>query len=1070
MKIVKFSISRPVTITMFMVAAVVFGYVAFDRLPINLLPDISYPTLTIRTEYAGTAPAEVENLISEPVEEAVGIISGVIRTSSISRPGMSDVVLEFDWDTDMDFASLEVREKLDMLTLPVGAESPLLLRFDPSLDPIMRIGLAGEESLIALRLFAEERIKQELEPLDGVASVQVSGGLEEEIQINVNEGRLAALGIPVTQVTQRMAQENVNLTGGTLKDGDAEFLVRTLNEFKTVDEMQDIVVGMREQAPILLKDVADIRKGHKDRKIITHLNGQESVEIAVYKEADKNTVTVAQTVKDKLADIMEEFRQYNVPLNMTVVNDQSLFIKNSVDEVLNTAIWGGILAILVLYLFLRSIKSTVIIGFTIPISIVVTFFFMYSSNVSLNIMSLGGLALGVGMLVDNAIVVLESIDRYRKRDLSQAEASDQGTTEVGKAVIASTLTTVCVFLPIIFVEGIAGQLFNDQALTVTFSLMASLMVALTLIPMLSSRKFQVESAKESTSSELSSNSDSRVKGFINILFVKWPASFFNRLRNVLMTAGKVINRLLGPIYKNFDAALGWLTETYPKVIHHVLQHRLKLLSITLLLFILSLLSFGIIGTELIPEMSQGEFFVDILLPIGTPLEETEEVLASMALLAQDVPGISSIYTVAGTAAQMGFSATEMRENMGQLHVQLAVRDDREEELRIMDELRAKFASIPSLEYKISRPTLFSFRTPVEVEIRGYNLEELERLSLTLVQEMRNIPGLRDVKASTEGGNPEVQIVFNRQRLAHAGLDVASIGGIIRNKVLGEVSTELNRQDRKIDIRVRAREEDRNNIEDLKRLVVNTTGSVPIPLSSVADVKLERGPSEIRRVDQERVALVTANLKGRDLGSVSQDIQNIINTVQLPPDFRVRIGGQQREMVTSFDSMILAIALAIFLVYLVMASQFESLVQPFIIMFTIPFALVGVALTLLVTGTPISVVVLIGLIMLAGIVVNNAIVLIDYINQLRSSGLTKRDAIKRAGQIRLRPILMTTITTVLGLLPMALGFGEGAELRTPMAVTVIGGLLIGTLLTLIVIPTVYDVVVREKRMAVSEVSE
>jgi HAE1 family hydrophobic/amphiphilic exporter-1 len=410
---------------------------------------------------------------------------------------------------------------------------------------------------------------------------------------------------------------------------------------------------------------------------------------------------------------------------------------------------------------------------------------------------------------------------------------------------------------------------------------------------------------------------------------------------------------------------------------------------------------------------------------------------------------------------MGFSATELRENLGQLHIQLEKRDDRQAEQQIMDNLRERFVSIPALEYKISRPTLFSFRTPIEVEVRGYNLDELERLSLSLAQEMHKIEGLRDIKASTEGGNPEVQIVFNRRRLAHVGLDVAGIGNIIRNKVMGEVSTELNRQDRKVDIRVRVREEDRNNVEDLRRLVVNSTGSVPIPLSAVADVELDRGPSEIRRIDQERVALITANLKGRDLGSVSQDIQSIIDGIQLPPDFRIRIGGQQREMVTSFDSMKLAIALAIFLVYLVMASQFESLVQPFIIMFTIPFALIGVILTLLVTGTPISVVVLIGLIMLAGIVVNNAIVLLDYINQLRKRGLAKREAIKQAGQVRLRPILMTTITTVLGLLPMALGFGEGAELRTPMAITVIGGLLIGTILTLVVIPTVYDVVVREK---------
>jgi HAE1 family hydrophobic/amphiphilic exporter-1 len=1061
MKIVKFSINRPVTITMFMVAAVVFGYVAFDRLPINLLPDISYPTLTIRTEYLGTAPGEVENLISKPIEEAVGIISGVIRTSSISRPGMSDVILEFDWNTDMDFASLEVREKLDMLTLPVGAELPILLRFDPSLDPIMRIGLAGEESLIALRLFAEERIKQELEPLDGVASVQVTGGLEEEIQINVNEGRLATLGIPITQVTQRMAQENVNLTGGMLKDGDTEFLVRTLNEFKTVDEMGDIVIGMRDQAPILLGDVAEILKGHKERSIITHLNGEESVEIAVYKEADKNTVTVAKTVKERLETVMQEFKEYNVPLHMSIVNDQSLFIQNSVDEVLQTAIWGGILAILVLYLFLRNMKSTIIIGFTIPISVVVTFFFMYLSNVSLNIMSLGGLALGVGMLVDNSIVVLESIDRYRKQSMSQSEAADKGTTEVGQAVIASTLTTVCVFVPIIFVEGIAGQLFNDQALAVTFSLLASLMVALTLIPMLSAREYQPADLSADTDfSEKSAKKISTFKKFYRKLFIHTPAFILKIVHSVFSTSGRLLNRVLGPIYRIFDISLQKLTDYYPKFLDNVLQHRMKFLGITLLLFILSVASYQFIGTELIPEMSQGEFFVDILLPIGTPLEETEVVVSKLASLAQNVSGISSVYTVSGTAAQMGFSATELRENLGQLHIQLINGTTPEMEQQVMDHLREQFAIFPGLEYKISRPTLFSFRTPVEVEIRGYNLEELERLSLTLAQEMRNIPGLRDVKASTEGGSPEVQIVFNRRRVAQVGLDIASIGNIIRNKVMGEVSTELNRQDRKVDIRVRAREEDRNNIDDLRRLVVNPSGTVPIPLATVADVSLERGPSEIRRIDQERVALVTANLKDRDLGSVSQDIQVILNSMQLPPDFRVRISGQQREMVTSFDSMKLAIALAIFLVYLVMASQFESLVQPFIIMFTIPFAIIGVILTLLVTGTPISVIVLIGLIMLAGIVVNNAIVLVDYINQLRKRGISKRDAIKQAGQVRLRPILMTTLTTVLGLLPMALGLGEGSELRTPMAVTVIGGLLIGTLLTLVVIPTVYDVVVRE----------
>ena len=1059
MKIVSFSIHRPVTVTMFMVAAVVFGTVAFDRLPINLLPDISYPTLTIRTEYPGAAPGEVENLISKPIEEAVGVVSGVVRTSSISRPELSDVIIEFEWGTNMDFASLDVREKLDMINLPRDAEVPVLLRFDPSLDPIMRIALAGEEDLISLRLLAEERIKQELESLDGVASVQVSGGLEEEIQILVDEGRLAQIGIPISQVVQRLAQENINLTGGTLKDGEAEFLVRTLNEFRSVDEINDIVVGMRGMAPVLLKDVAEVRKGHKERKVITHLNGRESVEIAIYKEADKNTVAVAEAVKARLNEIMSEFKRFDVPIEMTIVNDQSVFIQNSVDEVRNAAVYGGILAILILYLFLRSFKSTLIIALAIPISVVVTFFFMYATSVSLNIMSLGGLALGVGMLVDNAIVVLEAIDRYYKKKLPTAEAAMKGASEVGKAVIASTLTTICVFVPIIFVEGIAGQLFNDQALTVTFSLAASLLVALTLIPMLAARQWP-EHTLARADGALADGGGSVMRG-LRIVFVEIPARLLVTLANGFAAAGRILGRPIRWLLGQFDRRLAAIIEAYPGFLERVLARRGRFLLGTLTLFVASLLAMRFIGNELIPEMSQGEFFVDVQLPIGTPLEETDRVMMRMAELVRPVPGVASVYTVAGTSSQMGFSATEQRENLGQLHVRLQPGMVGDAELAVMDELRQRFADIPGIEYKFSRPTLFSFRTPIEVEVRGYNLQELQRISLELAQRMRDIPGLRDVKASTEGGNPEVQIVFNRKRVAQLGLDIQTIGTIIRNKVQGEVATEFNRMDRKIDIRVRNREDYRRNVDDLRRLTINPNGAVPIPLASVAEVTLERGPSEIRRVDQERVALVTANLKGRDLGSVTRDIQAVIDELILPPDFRVTIGGQQREMATSFDSMVLAIALAIFLVYLVMASQFESLVQPFIIMFTIPFALIGVVLTLLITGTPISVVVLIGVIMLAGIVVNNAIVLLDYINQLRREGLPKREAIKQAGQVRLRPILMTTLTTVLGLLPMAIGLGEGAEVRTPMAITVIGGLLVGTLLTLVVIPTVYDLVVREK---------
>ena len=483
MKIIGFSIGRPVTIIMLMTAMLLFGFIAFSRLPINLLPDITYPTLTVRTEYVGAAPNEIENLISEPIEEAVGVVTGVVRVSSISRPERSDVILEFEWGTNMDFASLNVREKIDLLNLPQAAEKPILLRFDPSLDPILRIALSGNESLTALRIMAEEEIKRELEALEGVAAVKISGGLEEEIHVELDESRLASLGIPITQVATRLEQENVNLAGGTIKDGETEYLVRILNEFQAVDEIGDIIVGQVNTVPILLSDVASVTKSHKERKLSAQIDGRESIEIAIYKEAGTNTIQVGRVVKDRLNSVQETVAGLTSGVNLEVVFDQSIFIEQSVDEVLKTALYGGILAILVLYLFLRS-SSSLIIGVSIPISVVTTFFFLYAFDVSLNIMSLGGLALGVGMLVDNSIVVLEGIDRHRRRggDQPVAERVRLGASEVGQAVVAATLTTVCVFVPIVFVEGIAGQLFRDLALAVTFSLIVATLVAVTLIP------------------------------------------------------------------------------------------------------------------------------------------------------------------------------------------------------------------------------------------------------------------------------------------------------------------------------------------------------------------------------------------------------------------------------------------------------------------------------------------------------------------------------------------------------------------------------------------------------------
>ncbi|MFQ5740350.1 MAG: efflux RND transporter permease subunit [Acidobacteriota bacterium] len=1012
MKIVDFSIRRPVTVTMFFVAIAVFGVVSFDKLSLDLLPKISYPTLTIRTGYEGAAPAEIENLISKPVENAVSVVNNVVRVSSVSKPEVSDVIVEFSWKTDMDFAALGVREKLDLLRLPVAADKPILLRYDPSTDPIMRVSVAGSPNLASLRYLSEEFVKPDLESIAGVAAVQVSGGFEEEIYVELDEAMLATLGISIQEVTARLAQENINLTGGILREGQSKYLVRTLNEFQTVEELNDIIIAQKNTIPIRIKDIGSVYSGHKERDIITRINGQESVEIAVFKAADANTVAVANLVRQRLDQLEAQYKGKRDPLQFEVVLDQSGFIKQSIDEVLNTAIYGGILAVVVLLLFLRSLWSTIIIGLSIPISIVATFFLMYTTHISLNIMSLSGLALGIGMLVDNSIVVLESIFRYRSRELSAREAANRGASEVGGAVMASTLTTICVFVPIVFVEGVAGQLFSDQALTVTFSLVASLIVSIMLIPMLSSL------GQGRPEAEATRPKHHQESGFL-------------------------------------------LTRPYMGLLNLALKRRAFSIGLALLLLVSTSFLFSNLGSELIPEISQGEFFVDLALPSGASIEHTSDRLRELEGTVKGQPGVASYFTIVGSGNQTGVSASEERENIGQILVKLKKGYLHQKESAVIEHLRQAFRQIPGMEYKFSRPNLFSFKTPVEVILQGYNLKALKAFGDRLKSRLERIPGLRDLKSSTEGGNPEVQIRFDRLKLAKYGFTVNQVAGLIRNKVQGDIPTEFNQRDRRIDVRVRLQEEDRSSIGDLSNLVINPNGANPIVLASVANVLPEEGPSEIRRIGPERVAVITANIVGRDLQSIVADIQQLLYSFPLPADFSAYVGGQSEERAVAFESMQFAILLSIFLVYLVMASQFESLIQPLIIMFAIPFAVIGVALALYLTHQVVNVVVLIGLIILAGIVVNNAIVLLDLTNQLRRQGKTKYEAIREASSVRLRPILMTTSTTVLGLLPMALSWGEGAELRVPLAVTVIGGLVTSTLLTLVLIPVVYTLVVKER---------
>lgn len=1105
MSIVEVSTRRRVTVAMAMFTLVLFGFIALRDLKVNLLPDLSYPTLTVRTEYVGAAPTEIESLITEPVEESVGVVRGLRKLRSISRTGQSDVVLEFAWGTDMDKASLEVRDKLEVLRLPLDVKPPVLLRFNPSTEPIMRLILASTAEgnsneageLMRLRRYADEELKKRLEPVDGVAAVKISGGLEDEVQVFIDDQRLAQLKLSVNAVIDRLRQENVNISGGRIEEGSQRYLVRTVNQFAGLEQMRELLVANVGGVPIKLRDVATIEQGHKERQAIIRLDGKEAVEIAIYKEGDANTVASAEAVSAAIERLREFLPAQS---DLRVVENQAVFIKAALDEVKSEAVMGGLLAILIIFFFLRDGWSTFVIGLSLPVSIIATFFFMGQLGLSLNVMSLAGLALSTGMVVDDSIVVLESIAKQRERGLGIIEATIAGASEVSMAVVASTLTTVAVFFPLVFVEGVAGQLFKDQALTVSIAMIISLVVALTLIPMLSSLKSRSPLAFIDAD-EVSDTPAWRAAWAFLLDWLRWPLhkpaqggrgkllfaltlplrlavvpmilvvillcllapALVFLLGLVFGKGGGAILLVLGTVLGAVGKVVMWPYDrgaaAYQRLLPKALANPVMVLGTAALAFGLSLLVVSRLGTDLIPQFAQDRFEMTAKLSPGTQLRDTDALVRAVQAAHADDSDIEVLYGVSGSGTRLDANPTESGENIAKLTVVLGKGYSRQTEERITERLRDTMAGFPGVDVKFGRPELFSFATPLEIELRGNDLPSLERAGRRLAELMGAQPEFADVKSTVEQGFPEIQIRFDQERAAALGLTTRQIADQVVRKVRGEVATRYSFRERKIDVLVRAQENDRASVEDIRRLIVNPESASPLSLDAVAEVVETIGPSEIHRTDQARVAIVRANLRGVDLGTAVARVQQLVAENPLGTDIRMHVGGQGEELQASINSLLFALGLAIFLVYLVMASQFESLLHPFVIMFTIPLALVGAAMALWLSGSAVSVVVFIGLILLVGIVVKNAIVLVDKVNQLRMEGVPKREAICQGAESRLRPIIMTTMTTLIAFAPLAFMGGEGAEVKSPMAITVIGGLTISTLLTLIVIPVVYDLMDR-----------
>ncbi|MFN7782794.1 MAG: efflux RND transporter permease subunit [Lysobacterales bacterium] len=1056
MNIAEIATRRRVTVGMVTITFLLFGFIALRDLKVNLLPDLSYPTLTVRTEYTGAAPSEIENLITEPVEEAVGVVKNLRRLRSVSRTGQSDVILEFAWGTDMDRAGIEVRDKLELLRLPLEAEKPVLLRFDPSTEPIMRLGLAGRADatgfdvaeLKDLRRYADETLKKRLEPVDGVAAVKVSGGLEDEVQVLLDPQKLARLNLTPARVIERLKQENINISGGAIDEGNQRYLVRTVNQFATVEQMQELLVAVDQGVPVRLRDVATVGQGFKEREAIIRMDGREAVELAIYKEGDANTVAAAAGVREQLERLRE-----NLPPNASLitVDDQSVFIQNSLDEVGSAALMGGLLAVLIIFFFLRDGWSTFVIAVSLPVSIIATFFFMQQVGLSLNVMSLGGLALATGMVVDDSIVVLESIAKARERGLGIIESAIVGASEVRLAVVASTLTTVAVFFPLVFVEGVAGQLFGDQALTVSIAIIISTVVAMALVPMLASLRSRTPLAYPEDQSELDVT-----QGRI----ARLRLALSRGLLRVARLLGRVIGGSLGAIGRVLLKPYDWLEAAYARALPKALARPAPILLASSAAFVFTVALVPGLGMDLIPQLAQGRFEMTVKLPPGTPLADSDAVVKELQRRHAEDPRVRTIHGVSGSGTRLDANPTESGENIGKLLIVLADSAGENAEAGLTEALRESAEAWPRAEVKFSRPQLFSFATPLEIEIRGYDLAQLKTAGQELARRLQADDRYADVKSTVEQGFPEIQVVFDAERAAALNLTTRQIADQVVRQVRGEVATRYSFRNRKIDVLVRAEESARASAADIGQLIVNPESDRPVRLSAVADVISTEGPSEIHRVDQERVAVVSANLRYGDLGTAVANIERMLAEQPLGAGLDVNIGGQNEELQASVNSLVFALVLAIFMVYLVMASQFESLLHPFVIMFTIPLAAVGAILALKLSGNGLSVVVFIGLILLAGIVVKNAIVLIDRVNQLREEGLSKLKAISDGSHERLRPIVMTTLTTLFGFLPLAIGGGEGAEVRAPMAITVIGGLLVSTLLTLLVIPVMYALLDRK----------
>jgi HAE1 family hydrophobic/amphiphilic exporter-1 len=1027
MSIPRLAIERPVT--MFMLSAVItlLGILSLARLPVDLMPEFQQPTLNIRTSYAGVGPLEMEELITRPIEQAVGAVPGLTRVESSSSEGNSQVQLNFEWGSDLAESADEVRTRIDRIRarLPEDADPPTIQKFDPSQLPVAQIGIEGDYDPVTLREMAQNEIAPRFERIDGVAAVTVNGGLRRQIHVDLSKEKITALNLSVSQVVAALRQENQNTPLGEIYQGDATFLVRSQGQFQSVEDIRNLVVMTRQGVPVYLKDIADVKDTTEQRRNFMRINGRPGIQIQAQKQSGKNTVTVAQLVRAEVERVNKE-----VPgIKMTVTQDNSLFISRAINNVQEHALVGGVLVILIIFAFLRDVRSTLIVSTSIPVSVIGTFALLYFGGFTLNTMTFGGLALGIGMIVDAAIVVLENTHRHLHMGKDKMTAAIDGSEEVWSAILASTLTHIAVFLPLLFLSGTASIMFTQLSVVVMFSLIMSLFVAVTIVPVLCSRWLKTPDEEAAATG------------------------------------------LMARFYRVSEKFLENMDEGYRKWIHTALNHRPSVIGGAAALTVAAYLLYPMVGVELLPTADEGEVNVNAELAVGTRIEPTEAVLLRLEERVRElVPEATTIITSGGGGGNNFQGGGGGNTNRGQIRIILKPRDQRDrtnEEIAIS--LRRDLAGLPGVIVRANpsggNNQLQRFlsgggtnnngqASRLQLEIRGHDLDDARRIAQDARELLEDIPGLADVSVGREEGRPEIAIRVDRPKAAMLGMTVQSVASTIATNVAGTTAAQFRERGNEYPVVVRLREDDREEISDIGNVLISTPSGQVVPAKNVLAVSREAGPTQIQRKNMERINRVNAEIE-IPLSEAVEAVQARIGEINVPPDFSVGFGSEVEEQARSFNELRTVLILAILLVYAVMASQYESLRDPFIIMFSVPVAAIGVVLALIVTKTSFSMQAYIGMIMLAGIVVSNAILLVDYINTLRRrDGMPLREAVELGGRTRLRPILMTSVATMLGLVPMAIGLGEGGELQAPLARVVIGGLLTSTIVTLVLVPAVY----------------